>query len=560
MSAYDLRSVKLPRLTGLRLQLFTAAVSNPTTRGIMVGQLLKTGGVDQLRALVSETRPVLFPDHPADEISGKPLACSELDQLLGERTRPLPFKTVRDYASAYRSGKTTPTRVAQKTLDAVLASDKNNPSLRAFIAINPQDVLDQAEASTLRIAQGRPLSILDGVPIAVKDEVDMRPYPSTAGTSFLGQGPVEEDATVVARLRAAGALLFGKTNMHEIGINPNGLNIHYGPARNPFDLKRDPGGSSSGSAVAVAAGLVPVAIGADGGGSIRIPAALCGQVGLMSTFGRVSEKGAVPLCWSVGHLGPIGSCVEDVALVYAVIAGADPRDSLTLRQPKVTLDQWNNPDPSHFIIGIYPEWFDHADPQVVAVCREMLKNLVKAGAEIREVEIPNLDAIRVAQAVTILTEMATTLQNYPAHWKELADSVRLSLTLGQVVSALDYSRAQQVRAQAIEDFNRALEEVDIILTPATALTAPLIPSTGDDDWSDLSLTTEMMRFVFPPNLTGHPAISFPVGYDAQGLPVGMQAIGRPWEEHVLLRVASAVEQFVERRMPAVHYSILNEGN
>jgi Asp-tRNA(Asn)/Glu-tRNA(Gln) amidotransferase A subunit family amidase len=553
MTEYDLQSIQIPRLTGTALRLFSAAVANPVSRSLLAGQLLKNGKVDRMREMKLEAAPVFYPRHPAGEKTGS------ADLSFGEHSRVFPFTTIRDYAEAYRSGKTTPRREAEKILDAILSSDAGSPPLRAFIAVNSQDVLDQAEASTLRFAQGVPLSILDGVPVAVKDEVDMRPYPTTVGTTFLGEAPAIEDATVVARLRAAGALLIGKTNMHEIGINPNGNNVHYGPVRNPFDMQRDTGGSSSGSAAAVAAGLVPVAIGADGGGSIRIPAALCGQVGLMSTFGRVSEFGAAPLCWSVGHLGPIGASVEDVALVYAVIAGADPRDPLTLQQPPVGMEQWNNPDSSHFTLGIYPEWFDHADPQVVAVCRRLLKDLVSAGAEVCEVRIPNLEAMRIAHAVTILSEMAASLQNYGEQWKEFGSSVRLSLSLGQVLTSSDYIRAQQIRGQAIADFQHAFEKVDVILTPATALTAPVIPPTGsDEDWSDLSETTDMMRFAFPSNLTGHPAISFPAGYDEQGLPVGMQAIGRPWEEHVLLRLATAAEPFVERRLPLLHYSFLDE--
>ena len=175
-----------------------------------------------------------------------------------------------------------------------------------MIAVNRDDVMKQAREATQRIKAGKPLSIFDGVPVAVKDELDMVPYPTTVGTSFLGKSPAKEDATVVARMRAAGALLVGKTNMHEIGINVTGLNPHHGTTRNPYNTDHFTGGSSSGSATAVAAGLVPVAIGADGGGSIRIPASFCGVFGLKPTFGRVSEHGAAPLCWSVAHRRTVG--------------------------------------------------------------------------------------------------------------------------------------------------------------------------------------------------------------------------------------------------------------
>ncbi len=213
------------------------------------------------------------------------------------------------------------------------------------------------------------------------------------------------DATVVARLRAAGALLIGKANMHEIGINPNGANAHYGAARNPYDTARDPGGSSSGPAAAVAAGLCPIAIGADGGGSIRIPASLCGLVGLKPTFGRVSEAGAAPLCWSVAHIGPLGATVEDVALAYGLIAGPDTRDPNSQRQPAVGLAGWNDRLTWHGLtVGVYRPWFRHAAPAVVAANEAMLAQFERAGAQVREIVVPELDAMRLAHIIIILSE------------------------------------------------------------------------------------------------------------------------------------------------------------
>jgi Asp-tRNA(Asn)/Glu-tRNA(Gln) amidotransferase A subunit family amidase len=393
--------------------------------------------------------------------------------------------------------------------------------------------------------------------VAVKDEVDQAPYPTHVGTTFLGKAPAKQDSTVVARLRKAGALLVGKANMHEIGINPNGSNAHYGHARNPYDLQRDTGGSSSGPAAAVAAGLAPVAIGADGGGSIRIPSSLCGLVGLMSTFGRVSEFGAAPLCWSVGHLGPIGVSVEDVALVYAAIAGPDPLDPNTLHQPPVRMERWNDPDLSGLKLGLYKEWFDHSTPGVRQVCYAALEKLARAGAEIVEIEVAELDEMRIAHVVSILGEMAASMANYPQNAKDFGASVRLTLTLGKVFTSMDYMIAQRMRTRAMHIFSHVLTDVDAIITPATAMTAPLIPQAGvPGGWSDLSADTEMMRYVFPGNLVGLPAISFPAGYDEQGLPVGMQAMGRPWQEQVLLRIATAAEGVVQRCLPGKYYKIL----
>jgi Asp-tRNA(Asn)/Glu-tRNA(Gln) amidotransferase A subunit family amidase len=400
--------------------------------------------------------------------------------------------------------------------------------------------------------------VLDGVPVAVKDEVDMMPYPTTVGTKFLGRTPATADSTVVARLRAAGALLLGKTNMNEIGINPEGINAHHGAVRNPYHLDHDSGGSSSGSAAAVAAGFCPVAVGADGGGSIRVPAGHCGVVGLKATYGRVSEYGAAPLDWSVAHLGPIGATVGDVALAYAVMAGRDEADAHTWGQTAVSLDDWHNGDLSGLKLGIFRDWFNHATPEIVGACETMLGHLVKAGAQVCEIEIPELEAMRIAHAVTILSEMATAMGQYPENWSDFAASTRINLTVGRAATARDYVQAQRMRTRAMQIFARVYEEVDVVLTPGTAVTAPPIPAGGiPDGWSDLSTVTEVMRYVIPGNLVGLPALTFPVGYDAKGLPISMQVMGRHWQEHVLFRVASVVERVVERKRPLLHYPILD---
>ncbi len=345
--------------------------------------------------------------------------------------------------------------------------------------------------------------------------------------------------------------------MHEIGINPEGFNPHYGTTRNPYGLDRHAGGSSGGSAAAVAAGLCPAAIGADGGGSIRIPAALNGIVGLKATFSRVSEFGAAPLTWTMGHLGPLAATVGDAALVYACIAGPDPLDALTANQPAVTLDDWNNPDLSGLTIGIYAPWFEHASFPIVDGCRTALDSLTDAGAAIREIHLPGLDEMRIAQAATILAEMATAMAPwYDEHWSDLGPSTRVNLTVGRSLTAADYLQAQRIRTRAIATFRAAFEQVDVILTPATAVTAPEV--LHEEGWSDLGMVTELMRFVMPGNLTGLPAIAFPVGYDDNGMPIGMQAMSRAWDEHLLLRVAYTVEQALIRQRPPLYFDILAE--
>jgi len=557
---YNLSSLNLPTLRGRTLRLFASALDSRPLQGPLVGQLLKQGGITALREKTYADAPTFYPlalDEAEARRDAPPVDWAALQSdLLGHANRE-PFASVADYARAYRDGATTPEAVAEAVLAAVADADDDPRPLRAFRAIDRADVAQQARAATERHRAGRPLSLLDGVPVAVKDEVDQVPYGTTVGTSFLGRSPATEDATVVARLRAAGALLIGKTNMHEIGINPDGFNEHYGIVRNPYSLQCHAGGSSNGSAAAVAAGFCPVAIGADGGGSIRIPASLTGLVGLKATFGRVSEHGAAPLTWSMGHLGPIGATVADVALVYACIAGPDPRDPNSGHQPPVSLDGWDQPDLRGLRLGIYRPWFDHAEAGIVEDCRAMVERLVEMGATVHDIEIPELDEMRVAQVVTILAEMAANMAAHEAHWDELSPSTRVNLLLGQATTSADYLQAQRVRTRAIGHFRRAFEVCDVILSPATAVVAPVVPDNCEaDGWSDLSAVTELMRFAMPGNLTGLPAIAFPVGYDGRGLPTGMQAMGRPWAEHTLLRVAHAAELVLPRRRPPTFYDLL----
>jgi Asp-tRNA(Asn)/Glu-tRNA(Gln) amidotransferase A subunit family amidase len=208
------------------------------------------------------------------------------------------------------------------------------------------------------------------------------------------------------------------------------------------------------------------------------------------------------------------------------------------------------------VLGMYSEWFDHAAPEVVAHNRQMVAHFQTAGAEVREIEIPFLDEMRVAHAITILVEIAANMECHAEQWKACGAPTRINLLLGQAATAHDYLQAQRVRTRGLALFARLFQEVDAIVTPATALTAPLIPANGGSGWSDLNTVTELMRYAFPGNLLGLPAIAFPVGYDSGGLPVGMQAMGPHWSEHCLLRIAHVAEQFVERRRPALYFDIL----
>lgn len=557
-SAYDLKSAKLPYLSGAALKLFVSALEGPLG-GLLIPNLFQSAGITNLQKQNFEESPTYLPIHyssaPAKEAAGVPEAEWPRDVKRGPGFQ---FTSARDYATAYRSGSTSPEEVAQKVLEAIESSNASNLPLRAIIAVNRDEVLRIARESAERFKQGRALGPLDGVPVAVKDEVDMIPYPTTVGTSFLGKSPAKQDSTVAARMRAAGALLIGKANMHEIGIGVTGLNPHHGTTRNPYNLGHFTGGSSSGSGTAVAAGLCPIAIGADGGGSIRIPSAFCGVVGLKPTFGRISSFGAAPLCWSVDHYGPIAATVTDAALGYAALAGPDPKDPNSLHQPLPTLQGWDNADIKGLRIGVYWPWFRHASAEVVSACEAMLKQFEGMGAEIREVVIPDLEANRVAHLITIASEMAQAMdETYAKHHKEHGLDVRTNLALARAFSTTDYVKAQRIRTRMIHHFQRAFEQADVIVTPTTGLAAPAIPAGAlPDGDSDLTTLLEIMRFVTAANLTGLPAISFPAGYTPSGLPVGMQAMARAWDEVTLLRLALVAEGVMERKAPQMFYKIL----
>ena len=552
---YDLKSVSLPRLGTGALRILANLVENPVTRGPLIEKVRRDAGISRIKTNVSEDAPTYLPILDADARELPPL-----NPAVASASAPgFHFPGVDDFTRAYRERGLNPEQIAERFLERREQSERDAPALKAFISVNRDDVMSQARASTARWRAGKPLGPFDGVPIAVKDEMDQAGYGTTAGTSFLGGTRAHFYSTVVARLRAAGALLVGKANMHELGINVTGLNPHHGTTRNPFDDRYHTGGSSSGPATVVASGLAPVAIGADGGGSIRMPSALCSLVGLKATFGRISEHGSVQLCWSVSHFGPMAASVRDCARAYEIIAGADPLDLNTIGRPAVEIDHAPPADLHGVTLGVYWPWFRHATKEVVERCESVLHALEQRGATLREVEIPELDATRIAHLVTITGEMAAAMQpHYDRHRTDFGLDARVNLAIARSFLGSEYVIAQRIRTRAIASFQRALTNVDAIITPATGQTAPRINEAAQPlGESHLSMTTEIMRFAFPSNFTGHPAISFPAGYDSNGLPIGMQAIGRPWGERMLFRLAAAAEQIVERRAPKRWYPLLD---
>ncbi len=553
---YDLTPMKAPRLTGKALELFAWACESPLTSWAVLPKLQTDAGIRKLRELPLHEAPTVRPPLEGVSFLG-PSGSGEMPALEELAARPAPapegfrFPTVHDYARAYREGRTTPRAVAEQLLEAVERADQGKPPLRALIQVDREDVLRQADAATARFKAGAPRGLFDGVPVAVKDELDQIPYRTTVGTSFMGRKPATEDATVVARMREAGALLIGKANMHEIGIGMTGFNPHHGTARNPYNPKHHTGGSSSGPAAAVAAGLCPVAIGADGGGSIRVPAGLCGVFGLKPTWSRVSEHGAAPLCWSVAHVGPLAGTARDTALGYALMAGPDPQDPHTLLQPPPHLDR-REQGLEGLRIGVYPEWFEDAAPKVATVCRELVEALCERGAVRVEVEVPELDATRIAHVVTIASEMAAAMERYGVPNRRHGLDVRINLAVARSLTSRDYVQAQRMRTRMAAHFARIFERVDVLATPTAGITAPETSREAlRKGETNLAMLSAVMRFAFPANFNGMPGISIPAGYDHRLLPVGLQLMAGPWAEHLLLDVAEHAEALVPRRQPEV---------
>lgn len=560
LTRYDLTSVKMPRLAGRTLSLVAALLENGVTGGMLGRRLAADTGIETLRRFSAADEPTMLPRHafdgPAATAADAPDLTALLEQTARWHTLPpaLNIATVAEYHSLLRRGTVTPVDLAERALSQIDASNTGATPLNAFIAVRRDDVLAQARASAERWAAHRPLGPLDGVPMCVKDEMDQAGYPTTLGTPALAQGPATHDAGGVAGLRRAGAVLLGKTNMQEIGMGVYGTNAHFGAARNPVNPAYHTGGSSSGTAAAVGAGIVPVGVGADGGGSIRIPAAFCGAVGLKPTFGRTSEAGAATLCWSVGYAGPIGITARDVMLAYAAMAGPDPRDAGSLQQPPMRWDGLGQDHLEGITLGVYRPWFRHATPEIVAACEAQLAAFERRGARVREVEIPELEVARVAHLVTICGECLAAMRGRVGTDRAVfGPETRIVLAIARQFTAADYVAAQRVRTGAIRHLERALDDIDAIMTPATGATAPPIVPGTEHGVSDVTVATEIMRFAALTNFTGHPSISFPVGYGSNGLPIAMQAISHAWREDTCLRIAAVAELDVRRRAAALRF-------
>jgi aspartyl-tRNA(Asn)/glutamyl-tRNA(Gln) amidotransferase subunit A len=459
--------------------------------------------------------------------------------------------SVAEIGAALRRREASAVEVAEACLAEIRSRDG---TVHAFATVVADEALAAARAADRALASGAggPLA---GVPVAVKDMIAVRGVARTNGSAaFAGDPPAAADAPVVARLRAAGAVVIGTTHLHELAFGPTGVNPALGTPANPWAAGRVPGGSSSGSGAAVAARLVPVALGSDTGGSVRVPASFCGLAGLKPTYGRVSRAGVTPLAWSLDHVGPMARTVEDVALMLQVIAGHDPSDRGSARVPVPDYVATLGRPLRGLRVGVPRDACGTPiDAEVASAFEAALAALRGEGAVLSNVALPTLRLASPMLGAVILAEARSALGPLIApRLDRIGIESRVYLELGKVVSAGHYLAAQRLRTRLYEEMLAALRAVDVLATPATPLPAPrigeIVVRLGDDE---VGAVEAICRFSGPFNLTGLPALALPCGFTRDGLPIGLQLVGRPFAEGEVLAAGHGYERATEwhRRRP-----------
>jgi aspartyl-tRNA(Asn)/glutamyl-tRNA(Gln) amidotransferase subunit A len=464
------------------------------------------------------------------------------------------WRSMTEVAGMIATKAVSPVEVVRAHLDRIAAHDGD---LGCYLTLCADAALGQARAAEAALMAGQPLGPLHGVPYALKDLYDTAGVRTTGGSRILAERVPDRDATVVRRLAQAGAILLGKLHMVEFAYGPEGLNAHHGAVRNPWDraVRRLAGGSSSGSGAAVAAGLAPGALGSDTGGSIRIPASLCGITGLKPTYGRVSRAGVLPLAWSMDHVGPMTRTAADCALMLAAMAGYDPADPTTSVLPVPDYGAALSGDVKGLRVGVLRAFLDGAAPEVRGAVEAAARTLAGAGAVVDEVTLSTLAHVPgAALAIVGVEALAYHADPLRTRAAEYDPDVARRLRVGAFVGGVHYVRAQQVRALVRADVDAALARRDVLLAPATPIPAPALDErevTLGDGRTDVR--SALLRFTRPFNLSGHPACALPGGFTAGGLPIGLQLVGRPFDEATVLRVADAFQRLTDfhARRPAL---------
>ncbi len=441
-----------------------------------------------------------------------------------------------EYAAALIAAKqVSPVELTEAALARVATL---NPKLNAFMTVTEDAARAAARAAEREIASGTYRGQLHGIPIAVKDLFATRGVRTTAGSKILTDWVPDYDATVVTKLNHAGAVSLGKLGMHEWAFGTTSDNVHFGPVRNPWNTECVPGGSSGGSGAATAAGMAFATLGSDTGGSIRIPAASCGCVGMMPTYGRASLYGAVPLSWSLDHAGPLTRSVRDAAIVLRAISGHDPLDPSTEQQPVPDWIDGIERGPRGLRIGVPKQYFwEGLEPEIERLAHKALSELESAGAELREIDWPNASSLDPTTAVMFAEASAYHAPNFPSRRDDYSGQVAFLLDAGTKMTGVhyvqSYRRMQELRRGAADAI---LDGVDVLATPTMPLAAPGIESSRQQD-----PTMRMAAFTGGFDFTGQPAISVPCGLTSDGMPAGIMFAGRRWDEASVFRAGRAYE-------------------
>ena len=468
-------------------------------------------------------------------------------------------RPIHELTDAYRRGDLTPTAAAESYLARIAALDKR---VGAYLTVVREDALAAASESERRWRAGAPLGPLDGAPLALKDVLCTRGVRTTCGSKILENFVPPYDATVVERLRAAGVVVLGKTNLDECAMGSSTEHSGFYPTRNPWDLTRVPGGSSGGSAAAVAGGLAAGAFGTDTGGSIRQPAAFCGVVGLKPTYGRVSRYGVIALASSLDQVGPFAQDVEDAALLLGAVAGHDRRDSTSIAAPVPDYMAELPKGVEGLTLGLPDEYFiDGMDPEIERAVREAIEVLRGLGARIERVSLPTTRHAVAAYYIILPAEASSNLARYDGvkyglrvAGRDLIDmqsrtraagfgaEVKRRLMLGTYALSAGYydayyGKAQSVRTLVRREFAAAFAKVDLIVAPTT----PNVAFRHGEKEDPLSMYLNDV-FTIPGNLSGIAGVSVPCGFSGAGLPIGLQILGRPLDEARVLRAAHAYEK------------------
>ncbi|WP_289135806.1 amidase [uncultured Brevibacillus sp.] len=448
------------------------------------------------------------------------------------------FLDISTLSKLIQTKKISPVELTKQVLQRI---EQYNPTVNAYIKVLVEDACQQAEVLERELMEQGVRGPLHGVPIAIKDILETKGHETTAGSKVFENWIPDRDATVVRKLKEAGAILIGKANLHEFAMGATTENPHYGVCRNPWDLERVPGGSSGGSAVAVATGLCYGAIGTDTAGSIRLPAAICGITGMKPTYGRVSRNGCLPFSWSLDHIGPMTRTVKDSAILLKAIAGFDPLDSATASQADDVMWDQALPDLKGIRLAVVrAHFFVDLDPEVEWLVEKAMRDMQALGAEIVEIELPGLDealqALKMIAQSEVLTFHEPILNKYKDWYGE---DLKYRFSFGQSISAVQYLNAQRTRSKFSQELREKLKGFDGLLAPANAKRPFLIGTVPPDQAIDNMFTLGRTPFG---NITGLPALTLPCGFMSGNLPVGMQIIGRPFEERRIFQIAEVYER------------------